>query len=930
MTTESVAQFGRALIQYGGVMDTAPAITLSVDKYHDFFEYIMTNQEEAFLLGFFKLFMQTLPFKWESFTPAQIELLKSDLIRCCSVKFPSLYLSHRFTTIVAWVFKLTNGNWPELISYIFFESNKTDNVGFLLSKAIKYMENTDFQENNKRIYDRLFNLIPAVSIPVKLRLLNVFCDIQGFALTAAFWSLFWSATIECIKDDKSNEAVIFNILSHFALNLNEREKIEPPLIEDDNDYLYFISLIGLLNTIDFYRALNRIVGIMAKMYEKGFNTTKNNENGFPMAIFDSMILVNRRKISTEKRMKAIEILKNSSTSKENREFSLFVTLPFLPMSIMNGIKLEDIGLTFLDEFSIGSKDQQQLWLRAISILARSLVNAHLLPTNAQTTVLSMIQSENEEMSSLAFEALDSLFESLVFTAPEQLRSFFISYDRLNNGQKAKFIRSVQLLIEAGRFDINLLQLIEEFIRNSLKWTTDIYIHASCLALIASLSNINIAIAATYVKEVLPIITSVINSKKYELFPDAARLLLIFCMVQPALSRRTLTNAYPKLVQFVKTVNDPKYDFEQGKVGESIAGLIETTLKKKELPEAFSITDIFLKSDSKNLNIAATNMIQVYTKMMNRSTASPVYSELARAAFRTKDEQLMNRCIECMRKLFKQFQVTPNLTIRFAYSMLTEFHQVFMKQAIYSWNFPNASLFPFVTFVIEKVPKEVGILLPIIQDVCTKSSDEMFTETFDMIAAAFGVGLVTELPSQRLYDICYKDVFKHHSTVALSFVIEKISDQLKEFTLKLQEEWKSININNSDQLFWRCAVSDALVQLIDRKQEIDMKILEKILEEFPYRPEFGFCEEMCKHFIETFKENEDYCRPVELQYVKAFAEFLLMEKSDFLAYRVNYDTQMQMKAEIRRIMKGNKAYEKEMTKYYSKNKTKLNVFFSFMQ
>ena len=190
--------------------------------------------------------------------------------------------------------------------------------------------------------------------------------------------------------------------------------------------------------------------------------------------------------------------------------------------------------------------------------------------------------------------------------------------------------------------------------------------------------------------------------------------------------------------------------------------------------------------------------------------------------------------------------------------------------------------------------------------------------------------MTELPSQRLYDICYKDVFNHHSTVALSFVIEKISDQLKEFTLKLQEEWRNININNSDQLFWRCAVSDALVQLIDRKQQIDLKILEKILEEFPYKPEFGFCEEMCKHFMLTFKENEEYCKPVELQYIKAFADFLLMEKSDFMAYRVSYDIQMQMKDEIRRIMKSNKAYEKEMTKYYSKSKTKLNVFFSFLQ
>ncbi|OHT09077.1 hypothetical protein TRFO_04656 [Tritrichomonas foetus] len=927
MTSEKIIQYGRALLQYGGIIDKPPSITIPNDKLHELFDSIVEKPDEAFLTGFFAIFTPTLHSKLETFTSSQIATLKSDLIRCCNVKFPTLLLSNYFMNIVGYVYKFVNHNhksengegkeeWPELLSFIFHESKNNENSGFLLSKVIRYLPQTTPQELEKmrtQVFNKVCELIPAVPVPVKIRLLYVFCDIQGFTLTAPFWSLFWKTAIECVKEEEENEVIIWNAIKHFGEKLDDNEKFEPPRVDRDEDYLDSLTFIGILSTIDFARIIQRVIGIVAKNFSE-----------LPMNIFQKLRLVNSRKISNEKRQKIIEILKNANEEKKNLDATFFVVLPFLPEAIHKDTKLEDLGITSLDKYAIGSSIQQQLWCRAIIILTKPLTTSKLMPPNTQMTIMSMSQSENTTLSSLAFDALKSLFECFVVTELEAMRSIFIVYDKLNNIQKVKFIRSIQILVESGGFDSTLLQPIEDFIRNSLKSTNDLNIQSACMSLVSSLGTINTQIIASYVKEMQPLITTAVNSKKPELMPDAAHLLLLFSMVQPALNRRTLANLYPKLLAFVKSDGN---DEERARVGESIAGLVDSTLKKKELPEAIAITTLFLQSKKPILVIAATKMIQIYSKLLTQSVASPLYSDLARASLYTKNEKAFNRCIDCMKKLFKQFQMNPNMSVRFSFSLLTEDHSFFVKVSIWDWICTSTSMFPFVTLVIEKIPKEVSILLPIIHNICENSNDEMFTLIFDTIAAAFSVGLVKELPSERLYEVCYKDVFNQHSTISLSYVIEKITDELHEFTEKLQEEYHTIK---DDNLLWKCAVSDALIQLVSRGQTLEPQIFETILSEFPYKAEFGFSEDFVYHLMDAFKNNEKGCRRHELTYVKVFSDFLMLDKTEILTYRIGYELQMEMKADLRRIVRGNKDIEKEMMKYYNKDKTKLNSFFSFIQ
>jgi hypothetical protein len=198
---------------------------------------------------------------------------------------------------------------------------------------------------------------------------------------------------------------------------------------------------------------------------------------------------------------------------------------------------------------------------------------------------------------------------------------------------------------------------------------------------------------------------------------------------------------------------------------------------------------------------------------------------------------------------------------------------------------------------------------------------MFSVVFDSVAAAFGVGLIKALPSERLYDVCYHDVFVQHSTIALGYVLDKAGPASATLTAALSKEWRGIKEN---QQLWRAAVSDALFQLAARQESVDVEILTVILREYPYQAEFGLAESLTQSIIRTWEVNP--CGPlIQLGIVKAFSDFFLRDVSDIQTFKIPLEMPADMKAVMRKIMRRNKDYEGEMMKYYAGQKAKITKF-----
>jgi hypothetical protein len=485
------------------------------------------------------------------------------------------------------------------------------------------------------------------------------------------------------------------------------------------------------------------------------------------------------------------------------------------------------------------------------------------------------------------------------------------------------VDALRVLIERGGFDVLMIQSVIDFVRTALRNTTDSALLAACLGLVGSLTTVSPNIIKKLLREILPILGTITDTGIPSIMPIAVDVMVLVITGHPAQSRATLGQVYPKFLQFARAGSDSR---ARAHVGEGIITLIDGYYKRREFPVAVSLITLFLNSRDDVLLLSATRMILSLLKSLDRPVIAELFLCLARATLAISDEWTLNSCVDTLRRILKQHPVNATVVMQFSCAILNEGFPLFEKQALPDWICPQTSLFAFLTLAIERYSKVSAPLIPWLTMLVTNSSDAMFTVIFDPIAAAYGVGLVTQLPSQRLYEVCYRDVFTHHNTIALSYLLEKVTDHVADFVAALCREWRGIK---KSMMLWRCAVSAALFQLAARGQKVELDILQLILEEFPYKADLGFGESLCRHIIDAFEKNPDV-EPIELTLLKKFADFFMLEHSDFLAHHIPYDLQIEMKAIMRKIYKKNKQYEKEMLKYYARSKTKINKFALLIQ
>jgi hypothetical protein len=527
------------------------------------------------------------------------------------------------------------------------------------------------------------------------------------------------------------------------------------------------------------------------------------------------------------------------------------------------------------------------------------------------------------MQSLAFDGLRALFENCMIRDTGQIKRIFSAYSNLDDAGKVKLVQALAAMVESGGFESVLVQPIVEFIRMGFRENL-FWLNLALVNVVSALFGISEDIVIGLVREVLPIISALIEDGRPEVMPGAVHLLVICATLQPAVSRKVLQALYPKVLAFMTYDDEP--GSARGKVGESFASLIDLHLRK-ELPTLLSVMDVFFSGNDEDLLLSGTKMMIIIAKWLDKPTFDKMMANLVKTAMLCTDEEVLNVVIDIMKKVARQSAIDDYVVIYFSYWVLSESHPLFEKQSLAEWRCPNTEFFSWITLVIEKFYEEEAVkqLIPRLLDLCRTCCDELFTMAFDPIAAAYGLGLVDELPSDRLHDVCYKEVFTQHSTVALSFVMERMSED-PEFCAKLCEEWRTIK---STQVLWKCAISDALMHLAAEKQKVDLDIIKVILQDFPFKADFGYTESLARSIVQAFKLNPGL-EPLDLCLLKSFGDFFLLDQTEFLEYHVDYDTQTDMRATIRRIIRKNRQYERDMTKYYQGNKGRLNKFMVLVQ
>lgn len=907
--SEQLAQYGKALEQYGGVTENEPAITLNFGDFADAVEKILNRDDEALLTGFLSIIPGYVFKNWNTFTAAQKAALKSDLIRVCNKNY-STHMAQQLSHFVSQVLRYCDGEWPEIYSFVMNESSSNEINGYILCRLMQYGNADFFNQDQTKVLDKVLQLAKSVTYECKLCLLRSITFLKICNDFIPYMNQFIDLCIRCMTENPVDYHILYRIIVD---KFKETESFQitaiPPTIGDE----HLFSVIYLMGLFDS--------NLLLETLEKAILYVAQQSTNLPIKLYDILTKSAQLKINPYIKSNAVNLFKKYIDT-DKFAATVFVLSPFSSAYAQSFEDITALGTTYFVDYANSSPYEQKIWCLSLKSLISSF-SMYTFPDTLIPSALKLFGSNDKELLDLVTDCFSVFIRHGLIALSDDFSQIFNTFKTLNNIQKVKLFSAFEVLLRKGGFDGQLIQPLVDFIRSTFHTASDNGLIAECFNLIFELGNIDSNIASSFTKEMLNSLTTIINEGKNEFIGPAAKLLAMYSSIQPTIVRRPLTNLFPKLLAFCKSSSN--LSETRSTVGESVAGLVEAFFKKKELPNVVPIITTYLRSADPILIKAGAQMVNILSKLIEKQSSSIIFSHLARCGLHAADEDVFNVVVEAMKRIVKTAILNKNIAIRFAYNILCENQTLFLKQPITHWLSLKSPLYNFITIVIEKNPKDVDALVPQLDSLINHCIDEMFTMIFDSYAAAYGVGLVKDLPSAKLYEICYKETFTQRSFVSLSYVLDRITDQAENFTIRLAEEWLSITEKDA----WRCAIGDAIMQMCAKQQIVDLTIIEDILKAYPFKADYNFTETLSQSIIKAFEQNE-FLQPVEIEVVKAFADLFLMEKSDFLSYHIDYETQMEMKTTMRRIMKNNKAYEKEMQKHFQGNRNKYTKFLSLIQ
>jgi hypothetical protein len=523
------------------------------------------------------------------------------------------------------------------------------------------------------------------------------------------------------------------------------------------------------------------------------------------------------------------------------------------------------------------------------------------------------------MHLLSLRALRVVIEHDIFT-PEQIQRVFSTYNNLEPDRQCSVVNVISTATQWYSLDPATARNAFEWVRAALRNATDPVLTGQLLGVVARLSELSPATVSFFARELVAPLSVAVASRLPAALAPTGDFMAKCALVYPPLLTRVFDSAFPALLNCAR-VDSASNSCHRAAIGESIAAIAKAVLPLRDLPIVVAIISKFLASTEAPLMTAGGNMLMQLAPTVTRSSLAELFPEVARAAAMASDERALNAICKSIRRVMYRTPVNPVVAAGLVSRILLRYHPFFEKVAIENWVSPETSIFSVVTITIEQYPEQIAPLIPWLEHMASQTPDAMFSTIFDSVAAAYGVGLVTTLPSQRLFDVCYDEIFSKHSTISLGYVLDTVGSAIGDLTAALSLEWRRIP---STELLWRAVVSDALLLLAGRHQKVDADILQTIVQEFPYKPEFGLAESLAKNIIRAWEVSPDM-QEVELAILKSFSDLFLLEPAEFREFKIPLDLPSDMKAVMRRLMKKNKDYESEMVMYYAGQKAKINKF-----
>lgn len=941
---DSITQFGEKILNPNeNEIIFEPQFDATPDQLPVFIDLIKNEKDSAQVVGLINLLPRVLVTVWEYLNEEQKSQVCGKLSEKFSFDFNEKSIGKYADSCIS-VYKFSLFKWDGLINFIF--SDNTDPLtGYLFVRLMSAVDGQFIKDNLNRIVDLLVKLFSNSSCSVLTGLIVILSIIDTKSAInehQELVNLLWGALFKIFEEEPDRITFILPLLSEIFTSVPEIRDITVDIvsnkistIDNSDNAQNLIKLLPFLNLDDLTSLIAKLLSLADKFIKENNEIPKDLISDIDESPLDSL---------TEPAIcKIIDILKPQLDTPA----ALTIFAPFAPHIA------EKFGEKEL--FGVVEKSIQETPIKiALGLAIFECLSGYSddlpfdLPDALMFKFLNLLVSDEEFVRNAAFSTISALIENDIFIHTDQTKALLKIYPLINQRapnredlilffkllRKLLRVEGVSEEVVTELFDFSMENISINSKRPKEEEESAYFYMSQCLSIICAVASQEAdELVIQEIPTLLPISIDILNSNHPDFLVYASRTLVLLTSLSPKDSRRKVLSLLPRLFQIStgEFETSPKI---KGNIAVALASIMVCLDVKKDFVKCIEIIQHFADSHEPHLVTAASTMAEILRSTKDNDLNFAIFDILSKLAMTTKEGEQLNALLNAIRKIMKNYLVPEEKVLPLLQLLISGAHPVFGRRPPSMYTDKSTKLYSYLTEVCVRYEDLREQITPIAISWLSSSPSFMLSVSLQLItylvtekvikadsenAIELIKILVNRMGGNQKQDI--DEILLGNILILLKdknqiYDIQKLAEQLK-------IDWQD---TKEDEISgWRAQVGSAILVLCALGADADKEMIEDILSDYPFTPEFGKCEEMSEALVKMCDNSDNKWENVKPAIAKSITDVLLLPKEQLEQYNIPQPLVVEMKRVLKAIIRSSSIIEREITKSFGKNRPLQNRF-----
>ncbi|OHT06616.1 hypothetical protein TRFO_25286 [Tritrichomonas foetus] len=925
---DKITKFGQEIITpEEGVIIIEPALELNAAQFMSIFDLIKGETSSPLEVGLVNLLPHLLVSLWMSFDENTKSSIRSKLYEKLSLNFHDKAVS-KFADACIAVYKFSGSNWSELIEFI-FHKEIVPLTGYLFVRLMSSVDGEFISTNIDNIVKKLVSLFPTSSISVQTGLiviLSIIDTAKALKENKELGNLLFTALIRIFTEEPDRIDFILPLIADIFESapevLNEKYEILSTTIANITSEKSAQPILHLIP----YLCLEDLSSLLEKLYilAEKFLADKNE---LPKDLISSIDEAPLEAITDPAIENIIEFLK----PKLDNPAGLAL---FAPFAAHIGEKFGEKELFNVVEGCIKeSPIKIALGLAIFECISGYSEDLPFeLPDDLMYKFLDLFGHQEEFVRNAAYSTISSLIVNNIFIHTDQTTALLKVYPNIKPEDLVLYFKQLRKLLRVEGLSDEVVESLFEFSMEHLKSSKDNNVLSQCLSVICAIASQEGGddLVLGDIKTLLPIAVSLLKSDESSAFVYASRALVLFTSLNPSFCRRSVLALLPRIFQIStgEFETEPKV---KGNIAIALASILVCLEVSKDFGRCIEIVDNFVQTNEVHLVTAASTMAEILRSSRDEKLNLTIFEILSKTAATTKDIESLNALLNALRKIIKNYKVEESNVLPLLRLFISGAHPIFERRPPSMFTDKSTKLYSYLTEVCDRYNNLIPEIAPSVIQWFTDAPLFMYGVMLQTVTYLVGVKAIQNEDAKTLMKVFISRMSGQKADVD-EVILGNILMLLKQDSTltdiqnlfeQLKDYWKD---TKEDELSgWRAQVGSAILVMCSLGADADAELVEDILSDYPFDPEFGKCEEMSEAIVKMFDNPEKKWEKLNGSFAKIFSDVLLLPKEKFEEHAISPEIVTDMKRVLKTIIRSSSIIEREITKGFGKNRQLQNRF-----